>query len=667
MLHSALCANIERKIIHHCCILHWELHNNESSPTIIVVVRNSRQIQRIYIVLDFTDESFQRCIELDMGELTLVAVDFCCFDWKYSAKEFIVFLATDSSPHQSTLTDLRPTPDGLVATSSHSPSKWSNRSLVLAGSSRFRLLCKLRSPEIRGTSLLVSPNCFTRGRRHGGVRSISPSFPGILSSLALSLVASSTFFSRDSNLVDSADSSSLFCLVFLNEANTFPAFVSYLSKLRLLWNVVPFNFLCLIMLDSFSVISLHSLFSATTPFLFSRTSFLFSFSFSSGSFLLPRSPITEVASSSFGFPHAPMAMDLRRSDSLIISSAKIIWLAGSLLGFCVATLSEALLSRPNPKLGTVRNVLWLSRGELSVVSDSVLQMLAQGDGLWHLNDTNSSWSRVDVCCWPSKHCGISIRYGLSGCSRQRSTNSLRLSLVTSSSSTLLVRTRGICTLPVCGFVILAVSSACCWLAGFLASQQWSLHSAADIRLLKDSTASSLRWSRRQFFLFFCLSFFFAISLSLSLSLSRAHMYNFGQFSPESWERLMRFYVDFSAMGANDLTSGDWDGNARGTRATLYKRVCFPLEWNSRSRARLAEQEATCTMHFRFLRSLSAIGIGLEAAGFCRDCSWNAARAIRFFFQKRSWETLRFWFFFFFWSVECNSGVYRLSGVWFEER
>lgn len=303
--------------------------------------------------LEILTRWFQRCIELDVGELTLAVVDFCCFDWKYSAKEFIVFLATDSSPHQSTLTDFRP-PDGLMETSSHSPSKWSNKSLVLVGSSRFRLLCKLRSPEIRGTSLLVSPNCLTRGRRHGGVKSISPSFlPDTLS--FLSFVKSCS--PKDSPLTFPLSSllpSSFFCFFFFNEANIFPPlFVSvYFSKLRLLWKVVPFNFLCLVMLDNFSVISLHSVAPspAIKPLLLEPTPFLLSLS-STFSILLTLSS----AGDSTSFMHAPIAMDRRRSDNLIISSARTIWLAGSLLNFSVETPSEALLSKPKLKVGTVRN------------------------------------------------------------------------------------------------------------------------------------------------------------------------------------------------------------------------------------------------------------------------------------------------------------------------
>jgi hypothetical protein len=34
----------------------------------------------------------------------------CCFDWKYSANEFIVFLATVSAVRQSRLTDFLPAP-----------------------------------------------------------------------------------------------------------------------------------------------------------------------------------------------------------------------------------------------------------------------------------------------------------------------------------------------------------------------------------------------------------------------------------------------------------------------------------------------------------------------------------------------------------------------------
>lgn len=275
-------------------------------------------------IIEFNDVS-QRCIELDVGELALAVVDFCCLDWKYSAKEFIVFLATDSSPHQSTLTDLRP-PDGLMETSSHSPSKWSNKSLVLVGSSRFRLLCKLRSPEILGTSLLVSPNCFTLGRRHGGVKSISPSFPP---DRILSFANSSTCSPKDSLLTFPPSSplpSSFLCFFFFNGANTFPPLFAsvYFSKLRLLWKVVPFNLLCLVMLDNFSAISLHSaafsppikpLLLAVEPFLLSLSS---TFSFI---ILLTLSPSAGLSTS---FTHAPIAMERRRSDNLIISSARTI-------------------------------------------------------------------------------------------------------------------------------------------------------------------------------------------------------------------------------------------------------------------------------------------------------------------------------------------------------
>ena len=130
-----------------------------------------------------------------------------------------------------------------------------------------------------------------------------------------------------------------------------------------------------------------------------------------------------------GFDEAP-AIVLRCSDSFIISSAKRICEAGSILFLSMHLPSEARLSRARARSGTARkNPAPSGLCESTVLV--LLQILPLGEGLCPLNDTVSS----ELCLSIGTFSNV---YGLFGCSRQRSTNNRRLSLVTSNSNPALV-------------------------------------------------------------------------------------------------------------------------------------------------------------------------------------------------------------------------------------
>lgn len=225
-------------------------------------------------------------------------------------------------------------------------------------------------------------------------------------------------------------------------------------------------------------------------------------------------------------------------------------------------------------------------------------------------------------------------YGLSGCSRQRSTNSLRLSLVTSNSSMLLVSTRGIGRSGVFGFDIVTVCSTCCCccVAGFFTNQRCSLQCVADIRLLKDWTAPSWGWSRiaRNLFRMFCVSLslllFYSFSLSLSFSLLHRHIYMCVYiyvcriFACFLLSRERATLYRFSTMEANGLIAMmRWK---RGEHVWSY-RTCF-LEWNSKIRSQTDVSRSRNYMYDGFPLPwplLNAFFRSSRSNG-CWDCSWT---------------------------------------------